>query len=152
MSDLLPGYVVDASIAIKWLLPLDDEPHCDLALGVLRDSSAGQVSLLAPEHLPYEIGHALRRAARRERVSEDRGRRLLEEFQSWALPLVGDRRLRMRAWELSGRYGCSFYDGTYLALSQLTGWPLLHADNRLRAQLGGRFQNERWIEDYQPGR
>jgi predicted nucleic acid-binding protein len=148
LSDLLAGYVVDASIAIQWLLPLDDEPHSDAALGVLRDSSAGRISLIAPEHLPYEIGHALRRAVRRGRVSEDRGGRLLEEFHAWGVPLIGERRLRSRAWDLSGIYGCSFYDATFLALSDLTGWPMLHADDRLRSTLRGRFLGERWIADY----
>jgi predicted nucleic acid-binding protein len=148
MSERSNLRVVDASIALKWLLPLDDEPFADLARAVFTDAAAGQIELAAPDHIGYEVGHSLRRAVRRERISELQGLHLLERFHAWQLATIPQTQLYRRAWEYSRVYGCSFYDGTYLAASDLTRAQFIHADDRLRAMVDGRFGREVWIEDY----
>ncbi|MBI4499186.1 MAG: hypothetical protein HY689_14950, partial [Chloroflexi bacterium] len=54
-----PTYVVDASVATKWVLQLPDEAHTQLATTVRRDFEEGRTRLIAPDHLRAEIGHAL---------------------------------------------------------------------------------------------
>ncbi|MCX6020737.1 MAG: hypothetical protein NTZ05_03225 [Chloroflexi bacterium] len=51
---------------------------------------------------------------------------------------------------MAQRFGCSLYDGVYLALALARDCPLIYADNRLRNALRGRFPLALWIEDYQP--
>jgi predicted nucleic acid-binding protein len=46
--------------------------------------------------------------------------------------------------------GCSYRDAGYLALADLLGCPFVHADDKLRDKLAGRFPHEVWIEDYRP--
>jgi len=55
-------YVLDASVALKWVLSEPDSPK---ALSV-RDDYRNQLhELLAPDVFPVEIAHALTRAERR---------------------------------------------------------------------------------------
>src|SRR5437660_1206779 len=56
-------YVLDSSVALKWVLP---EPLSDKARN-LRDDYRNQIhELLAPDILPAEAAHALARAERRK--------------------------------------------------------------------------------------
>ena len=50
------------------------------------------------------------------------------------------------------QYGCSFYDAAYLSLPELFDQPIVHADEKLRRLLDGRFRRELWIEEYRPAR
>jgi predicted nucleic acid-binding protein len=145
-------YVVDASIALKWLLPVEEEPHGDIALRVLDDARQGRVGVLVPGQVYYEVGHALVKAARnRDRIiTPEQGERALRVFHSFDQFLVrhDDRGILMKAYEVAHRFGCGYYDAAYLATAEEFGWPLIHADDALRSRLAGRFPQELWIEDY----
>lgn len=56
--------------------------------------------------------------------------------------------LILPAYRLARRFGCSYYDAIYLALAEATALPFLHADDKLRRNLGTRFPLSLWIEDY----
>ena len=43
-----PGFVVDASVALKWFVQLPDEPHTTEALELLEDYREGRIGLLSP--------------------------------------------------------------------------------------------------------
>jgi predicted nucleic acid-binding protein len=148
-----PGYVVDASVGLKWLLKLDDEPHHQIADQILLDYTAGAVWLNTVLHTPWEVGNALTSAIRRERLTHDQAVAAMQMFEFWNIPPVGDfPDYRLRSIDLALEYGCSFYDASYLAAAELVGNPLVHADERLRRQLNGRFALELWIQDYVPVR
>jgi predicted nucleic acid-binding protein len=53
------NYVLDSSVAFKWVVP---ELHSDKALRLRADFQAAVHELLAPEVFPGEVGHALTRA------------------------------------------------------------------------------------------
>ena len=55
-------YVLDSSVALKWVLP---EPLSDKARQLRTDFENAALELLAPDILPVECGHALTRAERR---------------------------------------------------------------------------------------
>lgn len=143
-------YVIDASVAVKWLLRLRDEPFTEQADAVLADYRDGRIELLAPEHIRSEVGHALRRATRRQRITQHHGRAALERFYAWRIPAVGDDALQLGGWDYCHRFSCSYYDGLYLALADMAGCPFIHADAKLRRTLGDHFPAARWIEDYEP--
>jgi predicted nucleic acid-binding protein len=54
-------YVLDASVAVKWVLP---EPDSAKALSIRDDYRIGTHELIAPDTLPVEVCHALTRAER----------------------------------------------------------------------------------------
>jgi predicted nucleic acid-binding protein len=55
-------YVLDASVALKWVLP---EVDSEAALALREEFREGLCDLLSPDLLPAEIDHALARAERR---------------------------------------------------------------------------------------
>lgn len=145
-----PRYVVDASVAVKWLVTTDDEPHLDHATRILADFRDGKVRLIVPEVIRYEVGHALLRALRRGRLTEAQGTLALTRFCSWKIPAYQGDAILLTAWELASAFQCSYYDSLYLSLAHMTQSQLLYADNKLRNTLGDRFHLALWIEDYFP--
>lgn len=53
------------------------------------------------------------------------------------------------AYDLAVRFGCSYYDGLYLAAAEMTNGHLLYTDEKLKRNIGHRFALSVWIEDYQ---
>ncbi|HKG27242.1 MAG TPA: type II toxin-antitoxin system VapC family toxin [Thermomicrobiales bacterium] len=142
----LPQYVVDASVAMKW--HVRDEPLTDLADATLLAYRNDLVQLLAPDCLWYEVAGAIRKALRTGRVTTDDARDSVVDFAGLRIPTFGSRALIVHAYDFALRYGCSFYDGVYLALAEAADCPCLHADYRLRNALAGRFTRELWLEDW----
>lgn len=142
--------VVDNSVAAKWGIRFSDEDFLPESLAVLGDFLAGRVGLIGPYLLAYEQGSSLRAAARRRRITEEASRRELNDFLRLSIPLVYDPDILRRALELSVQFGSAYSDSVYLALAEATGFPLLHADDRLRNALASRFARELWIGDYVP--
>jgi len=141
-------HVVDASVAVKWILPLADEHHGPHAQRLLDDYAAGRVYLIGPPQLSSEIGSALLKAARSERITFDQGRAMIEAFQRLRILEIPGESVLATAWDLAVQFGCSYHDARYLALSDLLRYPFVHADEKLRAKLAGSFPHEVWIEDY----
>ena len=141
-------YVVDNSVAAKWSLKLSDEPHLPEALQLLDDHRTGRVSLIAPSLLAYEQGSSLRAAARHRRIPQDQATELLNRFFQLGIPLIYEEELLQRALELSVQFGAGYADSVYLALSEASQCSLIHADQRLRNAIAGRFLDELWIGDY----
>ena len=59
-------YVLDSSVAVKWILT---EVDSDKALNLRDDARAAIHELLSPDIFPIECGHALTRAERQLRIS-----------------------------------------------------------------------------------
>lgn len=149
MSDSIrnvPLSVVDASVAVKWVLR--DEPDSRLADLVLADFRDGGLWLVAPAHLRYEIPSAVRNAVRARRLSAAPGRVAIDDFLSWRIPAVDDDGLIAHGYDLSLRFGCSLFDGVYLALAESLDCPFVFADRRLHNALGTDFPLAVWLEDY----
>ncbi|MEZ4523331.1 MAG: type II toxin-antitoxin system VapC family toxin [Thermomicrobiales bacterium] len=145
-SPARPRYVLDTSIAVKWYLP--DEDHGQEADTLLTQFLTGQVDLIAPSHINYEMSNVMWTAVRRGRVPEELARDALVEFLSLPIDRVGGERLALEGFDVGRSYGCAAYDGLYLALASRLAIPFLHADNRLRNILASRFPNELYIEAF----
>ena len=147
-----PRYVLDATIANKW--HLTDEEHVDIADQIRLDFEEDRIQLIAPTQLRFEVAAAILKATRnperRHRLDLQMGERILEVFQSWNILYVPSESLIMPAYRAAARYGCSYYDGLYVALAQATNTPLLHADNKLHRALADGFPLAVWIENYPP--
>lgn len=145
MSDR-PSFVLDASVATKWLLR--DEQVVAAADQVLNGFRDGRIDLVAPNQIRYEVVSAIRSATRRERLTLGQGRTAVALFLSFGIPTVDDDDLLVAGFEQALRFGCSLYDGVYVALAESIGRPLLFADLRLRHAFGDAFPLGPWIEDY----
>ncbi len=116
------GYVVDASVAVKWLV---DEAGSDRALDLRHEN------LIAPELVRIEAANVLRSLAAREAISEDVAISRFAFFQNAPVTIVGhDDALERRALELALRFRHPVYDCIYLALAERTDRTLITADDR----------------------
>jgi predicted nucleic acid-binding protein len=138
--------VVDASVAIKWLLV---EEHSDRARAMLADANAFRTQLVAPPGFPGEVLNALYQQERRQAllaVDADQALRRFDDvpYQVAASPgLLGDALALARRFSLGATY-----DGQYLALAQAFDVELWTADQRLVRAVSPSFPLIRWIGDY----
>jgi predicted nucleic acid-binding protein len=141
------AFVVDASVAVKWHLP--DEDDADIAFSLLDQYEQGDVDLLAPYHIRYEVGSAITVATlgRAPRLSRVEGELAIAEFLALHIETRTDEVLIPAAHALVHQHGCAFYDALYLALADRTGLPFITADRRLHQRIG-HLPNVVWLGDY----
>ena len=134
--------VVDASVAIKWVVP---EIHSEAAVRLLgRDQE-----MLAPDLLWSECGNTLWKKWRRQELSTAEVGALLQTLRRFPLRIFPSESLYASAWEIAQRFDRSFYDSLYVALSAGGSCPLVTADLRLYNALQGKSAEFEliWVED-----
>lgn len=129
-------YVLDASVALKWVLTEPDSPK---ALSVRDDFRQQLLELLAPDVFPVEVAHALTRAERKGLIKPPQAIRLLADVLSTPMPLHPYRALLPRAVAISSAICCGVYDGLYVALAEREGCEFVTADEKLVKNLGAQF-------------
>jgi predicted nucleic acid-binding protein len=116
------GLVVDASVAIKWIV---EEPGSDEALALRRRD------LAAPALLRIEAANVLRTLAARGAMDASNARNLFGFLQTAPVAIVDhDDALESRALELALDLKHSVYDCLYLALAERMERTLVTADRR----------------------
>ncbi|MGC8478225.1 MAG: type II toxin-antitoxin system VapC family toxin [Acetobacteraceae bacterium] len=137
----MAAYVVDASVAIKWVIA---EPGAEAALALLGHE------LTAPDLLVAECANILWRKHRLGEISlREAGlaARLLERAE---VDLVPMRRLLDRATALAIALDHPAYDAVYLALAELTGRAFVTADVRLARKAAGGTARVLTLDDFAP--
>ncbi len=114
-------YVVDASVAVKWLLP---EPHDKAALTLLDSSN----ELLAPELIIAEVGSALWKRVRRDEMDPPKAQAALRALQTSGLILRPMAPLIDAALELACGLPHNIYDCVYAVLAVDCDCRLVTAD------------------------
>jgi len=115
--------VVDASVALKWVL---DETESDLAAGLLTQD------LIAPSLWLIEAANALwRRAQQGQLTSTEVTERLVELLNAPVTSTAVDGDL-LAAAELALELGHPIYDCLYLAMAIREGAVVVTADRRFR--------------------
>lgn len=121
-------YVLDSSVAFKWLVP---ELNTDKALRLLDDYQKAIHDLLSPDILPVETTHALTRAERQGRVTPAQGNQLFIDLMDQVPTLHSYLPLLPRAYAISSALRVGVYDCIYVALAEQEGCELVTADDRL---------------------
>jgi predicted nucleic acid-binding protein len=122
------NYVVDASVALKWVI---DEADSDRARQFRDDFRNGSHFALAPDFFPTECGHAIFRAERKRLITPGQGALLLADLLldcpqlRVSLPLVA------RAASIASTMPVGFYDAIYLALAEQEDCEFVTADVKL---------------------
>jgi predicted nucleic acid-binding protein len=138
--------VIDASVALKWILR--DEEATLQADALLDDLLAGRLSLFAPTIFDYEITNALKVAVIQERLSASEAELALDKFRLYLIERVDFLPLQNVTFELALKYQRSAYDSAYLALaSSLKLW-FYTGDKRLFNTVSTRLDWVKWIGDY----
>lgn len=126
------GYVVDASVAVKWFA---EEEHADAALALLDRYKAGRCRFAVPDWLFFlEIANALSRKGFEEAAVAE----VLGNLWRYQLQLIGAQwNLLAKTNALSRGCRTSIYDSTYVAVAEATGFPLVTADEELLKRMKG---------------
>lgn len=140
--------VIDASIAIKAILPNPLQGHCRALVQTFAD-----VQPVAPALWVYETTSAISKAVHFEQLTEKEGRRALEQVDALGVQLfVSDLEQNRIAfgWTLELRRG-SAYDSFYLVLAQALDCDFWTADKKLFNALTDTQLNWlHWIEEFTP--
>lgn len=113
MTDIV---VVDASVAVKWLLP---EELSEEALTLARRWAQANVLAIAPILLWAEVSNALHQRVRSGEIKADDASLLLNELSRLGLEPSSEVHLSPRAITLAAEFSLTnTYDAIYLALAE----------------------------------
>ncbi len=128
--------VVDASVAVKWVMA---EEHAEAAL-LLLESGMG---LAAPAHWLGEAVNAVWAATRRGELTEDEAQERAATLAEAPIAAVPLGQLASAAMAVALRLGITIYDSLYLALAERQDATLVTDDRRLLhvAHLDDRFRD-----------
>lgn len=125
------SWVVDASIAVKWVIP---EVLSDKADRV-RD---GEDDVLAPDLLLIEVANALWKKTAAEEISAREADAAFDLVRRSGIDLRPTAPLLPHAMDVARRLGHPVYDCVYLALAEREDAAFVTADQRLLRRLSTR--------------
>jgi predicted nucleic acid-binding protein len=128
-------YVLDASVALKWVL---NEPGSLEAIQFRDEYRRGLHELIAPDHFPVEVAHALTKAHRRGNLKGSQVWKKLADVLLYGPDLHPSLPLLFPAVAIASEARIGVHDCLYIALAEREGCELLTADERLRRNLPGR--------------
>ena len=135
--------VVDASIAIKWLVEEDHSREADRLLSAW-DRDDTQVT--APHLLATEVANGLYRRVRRGHLSLATAVQLAAAFLEKDIALVQSAHIHLRAMRIASELDQNAaYDAHYLALAESLDCDLWTADQRFYRATSGSFPRVHWI-------
>lgn len=118
------GWVVDASVALKWFLPLDREPEAALARETI-----GRLTMRTTALAIHEIGNVLTRRSgwAADQIAAALG--LVLEICGEPIELIVDD--HHATAQLAIEHDLTFYDASYAVIAGRVGRRLLSADRDL---------------------
>jgi predicted nucleic acid-binding protein len=135
-------FVVDANVAIKWVLP---EIQSQEALRLLNNDN----QLLVPDFFFSEVGNVIWKRICRKEITLEQAKRCLAQMTGTALGVYSSRLLIPQALEIAVSVQQAVYDCVYLALAVNKQCTMVTADERfynaLRNQALASYLC--WIED-----
>jgi predicted nucleic acid-binding protein len=137
---------VDASLAVRWLLP---EDYSDESLTLLNVWTESHTELIAPTHLLYEVSATLRFLVYRKAVSEEIGHGAFSRLQKLPIRFSSRTAIFPLAWQLATEFNLpSTYDVAYLALARLERCQLWTADRKFFKAVKNMAPEVKWIGNY----
>jgi len=124
--------VVDATVVAK--LYLKDEQYTDKAHLLFSRFEEGEIRLVAPRVITYEVPAAIKKGTVRAKADEETWRTAIHSFElleSHGLFIINDSDAKYEAMRLAIKYGSSYYDALYLLLAEDLGCPFITADDKL---------------------
>jgi len=128
------GYVVDASVIVKWFLHYQEADR-DRALALRDLHISGRSTIYIPRLALLEVLNAIRFSPK---ADEEAGETALEALQDLNLETrAGDVNLLRKANAIAWAYKITLYDALYVALAEQVGYPLITADEVMVKKLKG---------------
>ncbi len=130
------NYVLDSSVALKWVLP---EADSGIAVRLLDETNNAIHELLAPDIFLPEVANALAAAERQGRIKPGEAASLLLDIARQAPTIQPSSSLLVRAMGVAVSTRQAVYDCIYLALAESEQCDLISADDAFVRKLKARF-------------
>jgi predicted nucleic acid-binding protein len=124
-------YVIDASVAVKWLLPAGSEPLADEAFRLLRRYAEGGLRFTVPDLFWAESANILWKAVRQGRWTRAAAEEARATLMSISLATIPTLDLLEEAYSIAATFDRTIYDSLYVALAARSRAQLVTADERL---------------------
>ncbi len=136
-------YVIDANIAIKWVI---NEVYTDISLRLLDDD---RNILLIPDFFFPEITNILWKKVRKGEITLKQAQEMLNELKKVNLQISESYPLMSNALNIAVRIQQAVYDCVYLSLAIKNNCQMVTADNRFVNALKGDelYNYVCWVED-----
>lgn len=131
--------VLDASVAVKWVMPMANEPLTNEALLLFQRYRDGEVEFIVPDVFWAEVGNVLWKGVRRKRWSQQDAELATEDFGRRDFTTISSLALLPDAMRIAFAHDRSVYDCLYAALAVQSRSDLITADERLANALAARF-------------
>ncbi len=128
------GYVVDASVLVKWFLHQQEEDR-DRALALRDLHISGRSTIFVPQLALLEVLSAVLLCPK---AKEEDGEMALEALRDLHLETKAPEfDLMRKANAIAWAYKVTIYDALYVALAEQVGYPLITADEVMVQKLKG---------------
>jgi predicted nucleic acid-binding protein len=124
-------YVIDASVAAKWVLPASGETLTREALELLKRYAAGELRFVVPDLFWAEFANVLWKAVRQGRIRVASAESALHVMRGRNFPTVSSHTLLVEAFAIATAFDRTMYDALYVALAVNSKSQLVTADERL---------------------
>ena len=131
--------VVDASVAVKWFLPAEDETLIPQALDLLARHTKSELRFVVPGIFWAEMGNIFWKAVRVRRCPRQYADESVASLQEKNLTTVASRELMSDALAIAITFDRTVYDSLYVALALSYNVPLVTADERLANALAAKL-------------
>ena len=121
------SFVVDCSVAARWLLPDEATPYTNAVFDLLNKQDA-----VVPALLLSEFANVFLKLARQRKLSRETASGAVKRFAALGFEIDHNTPEPERLFTLAEHYGLSAYDATYLELALRRGLPLACWDGGLK--------------------
>ena len=135
----MTALVLDASVAVKWLIPPANEPLISESLRLLRRYTAGEINFIVPDVFWAEVGNVLWKGARLRRWPQPVAEDAASVIRKRGFFTVSSLELLPEALQIALVSGRSVYDCLYVALAIQFKTEMITADERLANALAARL-------------
>ncbi len=128
------GYVVDASVAVKWFIR-EREPNREVALNLRSRHIQGHTRMIVPELFLLEVPNAVKSG---RRGTEEELDEVLKTLMDLDLQVERHSETVLRKTNaVAWAYNMTWYDAVYVALAEILGFPCVTADEALLRKMKG---------------
>ncbi len=128
------GYVVDASVLVKWFL-YQQEADRDRALALRDLHISGRSTIYVPQLALLEVLNAVRFSPKAKEEDGETALEALHDLHLETKPPEVD--LLRKANAIAWAYKITIYDAIYVALAEQVGFPFITADEVMVKKLKG---------------
>lgn len=140
-----PEFVVDASVAVKWILPEEGQEQAMRLQEMYQDE---ELDLVAPHLLISEVGNVLWKRVRRGELTSQSAHRCFEQLLCDCPILLDSPAVQTTSLHLALAHNRTVYDCLYLAWALEERCDLITADEKFFRSVRAAFRCVRLLSDF----